>query len=154
MPWNTAEFHQSEIPGGGGIATARSMARFYGCLARGGELDGIRLLEPATLARGRQVLSDRRDPLQHDYHHVFATGFQLQNEYGIYGPPPDTFGHSGAGGGIHCAWPTQRVGVSYAMNQMRNADNLDPRSDALLRALYDCVDNTWRQRLIRTDTPG
>ena len=117
------------------------MARFYGCLALGGELDGIRLLEPATLELGRQVLSDRRDPLQHDYHHVFATGFQLQNEYGIYGPPPDTFGHSGAGGGIHCAWPTHRVGVSYAMNQMRNAHNVDPRCDALLRALFDCVDD-------------
>ena len=33
-----------EVPGGNGVATASAMARLYGCLACGGELDGARLM--------------------------------------------------------------------------------------------------------------
>jgi CubicO group peptidase (beta-lactamase class C family) len=137
--FNSPAFHQCEMPGANGISTARSMARFYGCLAGGGELDGTRLLRTATLELGLRPLSDRHDALQGDYHHVFAVGFQLQNDSRIYGPPADAFGHSGAGGSIHCAWPTQGIGVSYAMNLMRNSNLRDPRSISPMDALFDCL---------------
>lgn len=54
MVWNTARVHQAVIPGAGAIGTARSVARFYGCLARGGEIDGVRILSEATLQLGRR----------------------------------------------------------------------------------------------------
>jgi hypothetical protein len=58
----------------------------------------------------------------------------------IWALPRDAFGHGGAGGSKHGAWPTQRVGYSYAMNLMREPTNGDPRAQTLLTALYACVE--------------
>ena len=57
MPWNTRPFHAAEIPAVNGIGSARSIARLYCCLARGGELDGVRLMSPETIELGRRELS-------------------------------------------------------------------------------------------------
>src|ERR1700737_3105363 len=46
---NDREFLRAEIPGVNGVATARSMARLYGCLANGGTIDGRQLLDSQTL---------------------------------------------------------------------------------------------------------
>ena len=54
--WNSRAYHAAEIPGAGAIGTARSIARLYGCLACGGELDGVRLLRPETIELGRTCL--------------------------------------------------------------------------------------------------
>jgi CubicO group peptidase (beta-lactamase class C family) len=133
--WNRPDFHAAEIPGANAIATARSMARLYGCLARGGELDGVRLLRPETLRYGRECLSERSDGLAGEWE-AFGFGFELQSREPRFGPPADGFGHTGAGGSIHGAWPELGVGFSYAMNGMRDADPLDPRAQALLSALH------------------
>ena len=45
MAWNSRLIHAAEIGGAGGIANARSMARFYGCMVLGGTLDGVTVLE-------------------------------------------------------------------------------------------------------------
>ena len=138
LPWNRPELHRSEIPGAGAIGTARAIARLYGCLALGGELDGVRLLSAETLARGRRELSRRHDRLL-DEPQAFGVGFALQTERHAFGPPADAFGHDGAGGSNHCAWPSQRIGISYAMNTLRG-DLVDPRSQALLAALHASLD--------------
>jgi CubicO group peptidase (beta-lactamase class C family) len=138
LPWNTRAFHAAEIPGAGAIGTARAVARLYGCLARGGELDGVRLLREETLRRGRACLSKGRDPATGDPL-AFGFGFQLQTDDHVYGPPADAFGHTGAGGSVHAAWPSQRMGVSYCMNEMRDAVVPDPRAQALVRAVYVCA---------------
>jgi CubicO group peptidase (beta-lactamase class C family) len=137
MPWNSRAFHAAEIPAGNGIGSARSIARLYGCLARGGELDGIRLLRPETIEQGARELGRGLDPFIGETL-VYATGFELQNDELRLGPPQSAFGHTGAGGSIHAAWPEQRVGASYAMNEMRE-ERIDPRSRSLLRALYDAL---------------
>jgi CubicO group peptidase (beta-lactamase class C family) len=134
LPWNRADWHRAEIPGAGGIASARSMARLYGCLARGGELEGIRLLSNPTLELGRTVVRRRLEPLLAEPQ-ALGVGFQLQTERRVFGQPEDAFGHTGAGGSVHCAWPADRVGVSYTMNSLRN-DDIDPRAHELLAALY------------------
>ena len=139
MPWNTRAFHAAEIPAVNGIGTARSIARLYGCLARGGELGGVRLMRPETVRLGRRELSRFRDPFQ-GIPFVFGSGFELQTELSELGPPETAFGHGGAGGSIHAAWPDQRLGVSYAMNELRRATPVgDPRSHSLLRVLFDAV---------------
>jgi CubicO group peptidase (beta-lactamase class C family) len=138
LPWNTRAFHAAEIPGAGGIATARSIARLYGCLARGGELDGVRLLSARTLERGRACLVRRTDSLQ-DELSAFGLGFELQTELLRLGPPTEAFGHTGAGGSCHGAWPQARAGFSYCMNRMVDRDPVDARAQALLRALYEAL---------------
>lgn len=141
LPWNRADWHRAEIPGAGAIGSARSLARLYGCLASGGELDGVRLLSGEALAFGRQELSRRREPLV-DEPMAFAFGFQLQTERQVFGPPESAFGHSGAGGSIHCAWPDQRVGISYAMNTLRDDQPVDRRASALVSTLNSVLAET------------
>jgi len=137
MAWNTRFIHAAEIGGAGGIADARSMARYYGCMALGGTLDGVTILAPETIALGRSELSRFMDPYIAEAM-AFGTMWALQTPQGRFGPAADAFGHSGAGGSIHGAWPTERTGFSYTMNQMR-ADPTDARSRHVLARLYDVV---------------
>jgi CubicO group peptidase (beta-lactamase class C family) len=131
-PWRAAE-----IPAANGQGNARALARIYGVLARGGEQDGVRLLSPATLASATALRCDRRDvvlaiPVR------WGAGFVL-NTPPLYGPEPATFGHSGAGGSLGFADPMRRLGVGYAMNQMHSNLQGDPRTLALIEALYACL---------------
>ncbi len=137
MAWNQRFLHAAEIGGAGGIADARSMARFYGCMALGGTLDGVTVLQPQTVELGRQELSRFMDPYIAEAM-AFGTVWALQTPQGRFGPAPDAFGHSGAGGSIHGAWPTERTGFSYTMNEMR-ADPSDARSRHVLARLYELV---------------
>lgn len=137
MAWNQRFIHAAEIGGAGGIADARSMARFYGCMALGGTLDGVTVLYPATVELGRQELSRFMDPYIAEAM-AFGTVWALQTPQGRFGPASDAFGHSGAGGSIHGAWPTERTGFSYTMNEMR-ADPTDARSRHVLARLYEVV---------------
>ena len=51
------------------------------------------------------------------------------------------YGHTGAGGSAHGAWPRHRTGFSYCMNEMR-PELSDQRARRLLRALYTCLPAT------------
>jgi CubicO group peptidase (beta-lactamase class C family) len=135
--FNDPEFHRAEIPGGGGIATARSVARLYACLACGGALDGVVLLRPETVELGRTELSRglceiTRRP------YAFAAGFELTTELGRLGPEPDAFGHTGSGGSTHGAWPSLRTGFSYVMTELR-PELADDRGRLVLAALRDAI---------------
>ncbi len=127
FPWNSRAYHAAEIPAVGAIGTARSIARLYGNLDR--------LLAPATLELARAPLADGWDEL-HGTRRRFGVGFELQRDATSLGPPPDAFGHGGAGGSTHGAWPSHGVGFSYAMNLMRDDAPVDPRPQALLAALH------------------
>jgi CubicO group peptidase (beta-lactamase class C family) len=133
--WNRRPWHAAEIPGAGGVGDSRSLARLYGCLARGGELDGVRLLSEAAIAIGRQLRSSGHDPFSGEAQR-FGVGFALQTERQRLGPPAASFGHGGAGGSMHGAWPNERVGFSYAMNQMRDGEPVDARPASLLASLH------------------
>lgn len=135
FPWNSREFHAAEIPGAGGIATARSLAKLYGRLEQ--------VLAPETLALAATELERRVDgygPPEETLEDVFGVGFMLQSELMEMGPPADAFGHGGAGGSMHGRWPGLGVGFSYAMNLMHDDfPAADPRSDALLTALHESL---------------
>ena len=143
FPWNDAATLRAEIPAVNGVASARAMARLYGCLARGGELDGVRLVSPATVRLAYAPLGAGLDRLTHEPI-AFSTGFEIQSELQWYGPAVQAFGHSGAGGSVHGAWPHLRTGFSYAMNLMRR-DDQDGRAQRLLRALHAAIthDPSW-----------
>ena len=131
--WNDTRVHQAEVPGVNGIGNARSIARLDGALARGGEIDGIRILESATVDLTRRELS--RGPCRKSGRpYAFAAGFELQTELARFGPPADAFGHTGSGGSTHGAWPAVRTGFSYVMNELR-LEVGDRRSEVLLDAL-------------------
>ncbi len=132
---NSRAQRAAEIPAANGLATARAMARLYGCLARGGEIDGVRLLSPATAALAGRCIVRGDDPYL-DHPIAYAAGFHL-NPVGALGPRDDAFGHCGAGGSAHGCWPGLRTGFSFTTNLMDGP--VFPRPQALLAALHDAV---------------
>lgn len=137
LPWNRPAFHQAEIAGANAIGEARGIAAFYGCLASGGTLGGTRLIsaESVTCATVERVRGF--DPVGGDSL-SYGAGFALQTESASMGPAASAFGHRGAGGSVHGAWPRHRVGFSYTMNELRDGTD-DDRSRGLLAALYAAV---------------
>jgi CubicO group peptidase (beta-lactamase class C family) len=135
--WNDAAFREAEIPAANAIGTVRSIARLYGCLARGGELDGVRLLSEDAVKTGRTELSRglckiTRRP------YAFGAGFELRTELGRMGERDDVFGHTGSGGSSHGAWPGDAAGFSFATNDLQ-PESRDTRAPRLLAALARCL---------------
>jgi CubicO group peptidase (beta-lactamase class C family) len=128
---NSSELHRSESAAGGGIATADGMAALYSRLAAGTLVSPGALADAtATWSAGIDVINDR--PL------CFGLGFELADSIGSYGPEASAFGHSGAGGSLHGAWPDRNVGFSFLVNEML-AENADNRVQGLLAILHDLV---------------
>jgi len=59
--YNRPEVMRASIPAMGGIANARSVAKHYAMLERGGELDGVRLLSPERIRVAAEVQNDEMD---------------------------------------------------------------------------------------------
>lgn len=134
FPWNRRAWHAAEIPGVNAIGTARAIAAFYGWLASGGKP----LISERTAALAHRPLADWVDAV-HGGRRRTGVGFELQNDLMPYGPPPEAFGHTGAGGSNHGAWPEQKVGYSYAMNLMHDNASNDRRALTLLAALHQAL---------------
>lgn len=97
-------------------------------------------ISPSARPSSRAELSRFLDPYILELM-AFGVMWAIQTPQRRFGPAPDAFGHSGAGGSIHGAWPTQKVGFSYTMNQMW-ADQEDARSRHLLVRLMEYVGRT------------
>jgi CubicO group peptidase (beta-lactamase class C family) len=126
--------------GGGsadGSANARGLAKIYGALAHGGEIDGVRLISPEGLANATRERHGGKDIVFTIYTR-WAAGFLLNNK-GMYGPNATAFGHTGLGGSFAFADPETGLGVAYAMNLM--APNLmgDLRGKRLMDATFECL---------------
>jgi hypothetical protein len=113
------------------------MARFYGCLARGGEIDGVRLLSTRALALAQQELSAGPDVLSGRLLR-FSAGFELTGTPSQLGPVDDAFGFTGSGGSTHGAWSSLGAGFSLLITEMRPETN-DDRAARLLGALAGCL---------------
>lgn len=133
---NDPAYRAAELPGSNGIADARSLARFYAALI--GELaDGPRLFVPATLTAARTVESEGPDRVL-----VVNTRFGLG--YMLHGPSspllaPGSFGHPGRGGCLGFADPATGIGFGYVTNGMQRNVTADPRAQALVRAVRECL---------------
>jgi CubicO group peptidase (beta-lactamase class C family) len=136
---NTRAWRAAEIPAANGHGSARGVARVYAALARGGELDGVRLLTPATIEGAIAEQSRGRDAVL-TLPTRFASGFMLGLEGGIFecGPGRRTFGHPGRGGSIGFADPDAGIGFGYVTNQYvtSTARHPDRRVASLVDALY------------------
>ncbi len=128
-------WRSAEIPAANGHTTARALSRLYGALARGGEIDGIRVLEPSAIARCYQEESHGRDEVLMVTTR-FSTGFMLTQPHDPMGPNSHPFGHSGAGGSLGFADPDAKLGFGYTMNKMGPYIFVDPRARALIDAAY------------------
>jgi CubicO group peptidase (beta-lactamase class C family) len=123
-----------EVPAGGGVGTARSMARAYSVFATGGrELQ----LRPETL----QALMAPAVPAASGFYDQCMKG-EMRYSLGFFKPgptlrfgQPGSFGAPGAGGSFAFADPQTGIGYAYVTNRMGTAMTGDPRDLALRTAI-------------------
>jgi len=133
---NTRAWRAAEVPAANGHGNARSLAKVYGALARGGELDGARILSPAAINEAIIEQSDGPDAVL-GQHYRYGLGFMLTIPEEPFGPSRRAFGHTGMGGSLGFVDPDAGVGFAYTMNQMGTFSGLeDPRWPPLVDALY------------------
>jgi CubicO group peptidase (beta-lactamase class C family) len=102
----------AEIPAANGVATARGLARMYGAIANGGQIDGTQFLS-RELAAG---LSGRRS-LRLDRNLLVPLAFHL----GYHRVPFDAipgFGHVGLGGSLGWADPDSGLAFGFVHNRL------------------------------------
>ena len=103
-------------------------------LARGGQSGGHRFLSEDTLREATRTRIHAKD-LVLDMPARWAAGFS-RNDGITYGPNRATFGHSGWGGSFGCADPDRAMSMSYVMNRQHANLRGDPRTLALVEAVY------------------
>ncbi|MDQ2050553.1 serine hydrolase domain-containing protein [Natronolimnohabitans sp. A-GB9] len=138
-PFNDEALHRAVIPASNGIGTAADMARFYACLANGGELEGTRLLSEATVdaMTTLQAETDADGTLGREARFClgFWKGGTTVAPYGSLSPP-HTFGHAGLGSSVGWADPEENVGFAYVTNGVRDGSY---EHVARVNALADAV---------------
>ena len=132
---NTREWRAAEIPAANGHTTARSLAKLYGAVARGGELDGVRVMSKEQVAQCSIEQSNGPDALL-ILNTRFSLGFMMSQPGASLGPNAKSFGHPGAGGSLGYADPEAKIGFGYTMNKMHAGLLIDARATALIDALY------------------
>jgi CubicO group peptidase (beta-lactamase class C family) len=94
---DTPEGWSACIPAISGISTARSLAKVYAALERGGAVDGVRILETETVRRAIGVQNDRPD-LVIVIAPRWRMGFMSAGVVPVLGPNDGGYGHVGLGG--------------------------------------------------------
>jgi CubicO group peptidase (beta-lactamase class C family) len=113
--FNEEAVHRAVIPAANGIGTARDMARFYACIAAGGELDGTRLLDEETVAEATRTHAETDDDGTLSRPARYALGFWtggLANDMFGAASHERMVGHAGLGS-VFC-WADLDANVSFA----------------------------------------
>lgn len=129
--FNLPSVREAEIPGAGGIATARGLAAIWSATVA--ETDGVRLLDDATLTRALAPVSEGAPVFEAPPPWPrWGMGFQLDSEARRY-LTPRSFGHDGAGGQVAFADPQHAIGFAFVTNQMEAIE--DHRATRIIDAL-------------------
>src|SRR6185503_16034734 len=125
-------------PAGGGVGTARAIARAYSVFATGGKELGLRreTLQELTAPAVPPTRGFYDECLKADAE--FSLGFMKPNRGFLFGSPA-SFGAPGAGGSLGFADPEVKIGYGYIPNRKSVVIGGDPRDVALRRALYSAI---------------
>jgi CubicO group peptidase (beta-lactamase class C family) len=120
--FNDETIQNAVIPAATGIGTARDMARFYACIANGGELDGTRILEASTVEQALELQAETEDDGTLSRPARYAMGFwkggHAADMFGTVSPER-VFGHAGLGSIFGWGDPQENVGFAYVTNGIR-----------------------------------
>ncbi|AXR80602.1 serine hydrolase domain-containing protein [Natrarchaeobaculum sulfurireducens] len=121
-PFNTTAVRRAVVPAATGIGTARDMARFYACLANGGEFEGTRILSAETVEAATTLEAETDADGTLGRPGRFALGFwkggTAADPYGSL-TPEYVFGHAGLGSSVGWADPELNVGFASVTNGVR-----------------------------------
>ena len=140
MAWiyNQPEVHQAVHPAGGGIATARDLARFYAMLECGGTLDGVQILRRDTVKEFTKLQVEGLDHSLGRYTYR-SLGLALR-DYRMGDAAAvniNSFGHGGQGTSVGWADPYSGLGMAYITNGFRSDESNARRLAALSQAVRD-----------------
>lgn len=128
--FNDPRLWAAEIPGAGGIADARSLARIWSAAVT--QTGGVAPLRDDTIGRATMPQSSGA-PVFHEPEPWmrWGMGFQIDSPARRY-LTSRGFGHDGAGGQVTFAEPALGLSFAFVTNQMEESD---PRALSLVEAL-------------------
>lgn len=136
---NSEAWRTAEITSANGHGTARSVARVYAAMARGGSIDGVKLMSPATVTDMLVEQHNQVEKMQQRPYHQ-ARGILLNTPVSVWmGPNARAFGHHGFGGSIGMGDPDAKIGFSYSCNKMHARGDNGPRARRIIEALYSVL---------------
>jgi CubicO group peptidase (beta-lactamase class C family) len=103
----------AEMPAANGVVTARALARMFGAIANGGEIDGTRFLSRELVAG----LTGRRSR-KRDRNILVPLSFHLGYHSVPFGDVMPGFGHVGMGGSFGWADPATGLAFAYVHNRL------------------------------------
>ena len=133
--WNRPDVRAAEMPSSNGVTNARALARIYAACV--GEVDGVRLLSPRTVAAASAVHAEGPDRvllLPTRYGAGFLLSPMLAPACG-----PHAFGHTGAGGSLGFADPEAEMAFGYVTTRMKLELAGDERTRGLVAAVYQSL---------------
>ena len=122
--YNDMRVRKACLPSANGHFTARALARMYGALANGGQVDGVRLVSESRIPHMYRCMTDQPDrvimgmPIRKGI--GFFLGGKMGGIAGAQGPRDSSFGHPGAGGSIAFADPEVGLSVAVTINKMQS----------------------------------
>lgn len=139
--WESASdprFSLVEAPSTDGVANARGLAKLFAATI--GEVDGVRLLDPAVAEQAGTVYASGRDEVL-NIRTDWGLGFMVPG-----GPmvpaalPPGSFGHGGATGSFAFADPENGIAFAYTPNRGSELlEGNDLRVSGLVDAVYQSL---------------
>jgi len=137
--FNRSDVRRAALPAHGGIMNARSLARHYALLERGGNLDGVRILSPERIRIATEVQYEGPDA---------QVGFPVRRGlgYGLggvgFGPVcdrPDAFGHGGLGGAEGFVDPGRRIAFALVKDYLDVAPDENSTTAVVYRAVLEAL---------------
>jgi CubicO group peptidase (beta-lactamase class C family) len=134
----TDAWRQAEIPAANGHGNARSVARIHSAIARGGEVDGVRLMSEEGCRKIFEVQTDGDDlvlgiPVR------FGMGFGINSEYQPLSPNENVCYWGGWGGSLAVIDMDAKMSFAYVMNRMMDGTTGDLRAASLLMPAYGAL---------------
>jgi CubicO group peptidase (beta-lactamase class C family) len=130
LNFNDMRVRTACLPAANGHLSARALARMYGALANGGEIDGVRLVSKERIAEMNRVVHDWPDRVLFGLLLPRGIGFVMGGKFGemkaVSGPRRTAFGHNGAGGSTGFADPEVGLSIAVTLNKMGQSATLEP----------------------------
>jgi CubicO group peptidase (beta-lactamase class C family) len=136
---NTSGWRRADIGAANGHGNARSVARIMSVVARGGEVDGVRLLSPETI---ELIFREQASGVDQ----VLGVPMRFGIGYGL--PTPETIPYlpdekicfwGGWGGSVIAMDLGRKMTIAYMMNKMAPGIIGSPRAEEYTRAIYAAV---------------
>ncbi|MDT0379481.1 serine hydrolase domain-containing protein [Streptomyces sp. DSM 42041] len=139
---NDPAYRAAELAASGGIATARSLSRFYAALI--GHVEAEDEHPAARSLFTAATLTQARSQESHGPDRVLVVGTRFGLGYMLHSPSSPmlgtgSFGHPGRGGSLALADPESGTAFAYVTRGTQPSVTSDPRAQALLRAVKSCL---------------